>query len=316
MKEDKEVIAEFNEYVNVTASELEKWLKSDDSSKAGWHKDGGNGESVGQESGHKIVEILKANPDKDPEKYTDDQIQHMRKVASYCKRHLAQESQGLEEKDPEEAKKTKSYISLMNWGHDPLKALGKGSSKSGKGGSRSASKNEEIEEGDEEGEEEEEEEEEGKAKEEEESEHDVDKAEEDDKKAGDKRKKPTQENGANKKRETRKGQTSKKDNDEEEERGDDEDNQEDDDYEEYDGHDSTGGKPSSNGPKKGEMVSWNWGSGNPHGKVLDVKEGEYVYICHIPITSQHHDADIGVVQQSQPSEEIRYPAKETLKILP
>ncbi|KUI65503.1 hypothetical protein VM1G_01187 [Cytospora mali] len=266
MKEDKDVIAEFNEYVNVTASELENWLKSDDSSKAGWHKDGGNGESVGQESGHKIVGILKANPDKDPEKYTDEQIQHMRKVASYCKRHLAQESKGLEEKDPEEAKKTKSYISLMNWGHNPLKVLGKGSSHSGRGGSKSTSKNEKTKEEDEEGEGEEEEE--G-------LEQNVDKTEEYDKKAGDKRKKPAQEIGANKKRETRKGQSSKKDNDEEEEGGDGQDYQEDDDdFEEDEGHNSTGGKPSNNGPKIGETVSWNWGSGHPHGKVLDVKEGD------------------------------------------
>ena len=42
-----------------------------------------DGESVGHDSGRQIVEILKANPDKEPDKYTDDQIQHMRKVVSY-----------------------------------------------------------------------------------------------------------------------------------------------------------------------------------------------------------------------------------------
>lgn len=275
MKEDNEVITEFNEYVNVSASELDKWLKSDDSSKAGWHKDGGDGESVGQESGHKIVEILKSNPSKDPEKYTDDQIQHMRKVASYCKRHLAQEAKGLKDKGPEEAKKTKSYISLMNWGHDPLKAAGKGGSTSGSRGSRSKSKKQESEKDEED---EEQEEENGDEAEQDEKE------EGDDKKAGDKRKSSGQQSGASKKRETRQGKSSKKDeggDGEDEDDGDDGDDQqeeaEDDaDYEEDDDNDASGDKSSGNGPKKGDTVSWKWGSGHPHGKVLDVKEEEYV----------------------------------------
>lgn len=83
MKDQQEVVKEFNELVNMTASELEKWLKSDDSQSAGWPKEGANGESVGHDSGVKIVEILKSNPKKDPEKYTDEQVQHMRKVVSY-----------------------------------------------------------------------------------------------------------------------------------------------------------------------------------------------------------------------------------------
>lgn len=267
VKDDQDVIAEFNEYVNMTASELEKWLESDESSEAGWRKDGGDGKSVGQDSGEKIIEILKSNPKKDPEKYTEDQIQHMRKVAAYCKRHLAQESGSLESKDPEEAKKTKSYISLKNWGHDPLKSQG-GSKSSGKNGSKSSSKDK-YDEAENNDQEEDGDEDEGKNGE---------KAEEDDKKAGDKRKKSGQQNGSNKKRETRQGASSKKngedgaDQDEDENAEDDEENG---DQEEEDGGDeSSGKKPSKNGPKKGETVSWNWGSGNPEGKVLDVKEDE------------------------------------------
>ncbi|KAK7698569.1 hypothetical protein SLS64_012437 [Diaporthe eres] len=269
--DDKDVIAEFNEYVNMTATELEKWLKSEESSDAGWHKDGGDGKSVGQESGEKIIEILKANPKKDPEKYTEDQIQHMRKVASYCKRHLAQESGSLEEKDPEEAKKTKSYISLKNWGHDPLKAQGGGKS-SGKNGSKSSSKDQEQEVEDDGKEGQEENEGEGDAENGEE-------AEEDEKKAGDKRKKSGQQNGSNKNRETRQGASSKK-NGEDGSDQDDEDASAEEDSEngeqgDKDGGDESGGKNSSkNGPKKGETVSWKWGSGNPEGKVLDVKEDE------------------------------------------
>jgi hypothetical protein len=86
MKDEKEVIREFNELVNMTAPELEEWLKSKDSRSTGWPKGGGHGgggESVGHDSGRKIVEILRSNPDKKPEKYTGEQIQHMRKVVSY-----------------------------------------------------------------------------------------------------------------------------------------------------------------------------------------------------------------------------------------
>lgn len=268
VKDDQDVIAEFNEYVNMTASELETWLESDESSEAGWRKDGGDGKSVGQDSGEKIIEILKSNPKKDPEKYTEDQIQHMRKVAAYCKRHLAQEAESLESKDPEEAKKTKSYISLKNWGHDPLKAQG-GSKSSGKNGSKSSSKDKEEEQEESNDQEENGDEDEGKNGEE---------AEEDDKQAGDKRKKSGQQNGSNKKRETRQGASSKKngedgaDQDEGENAEDDGENGDQEDEE--GGDESSGKKPSKNGPKKGETVSWNWGSGNPEGKVLDVKEDE------------------------------------------
>jgi hypothetical protein len=110
---------EFNEYVNMSASELEKWLKEDDSTSAGWG--GESGETVGHESGRKIVDILKRNPKKDASKYTEDDLQHMRKVASYCKRHLAQEGKLKDSKSEEELKESKAYRSLKNWGHDMLK---------------------------------------------------------------------------------------------------------------------------------------------------------------------------------------------------
>lgn len=236
MKDDKTVIREFNEVVNMTAPELEKWLKSSQSGEAGWSKDDGSGETVGHDSGRKITEILKSNPDKKADKYTDDQIQHMRKVVAYCKRHLAQEKSSLENKSTAEAKKTKSYISLMNWGHDPLKGQ----------------KGQKQDDGD------------GKTEEEE---------------VGVKRKKPSgDQDGASKKRETRKGSGKKEDgkeekDDEEEEEGDDETE----DYEEPETPEDDGEEKKSSGkkaPKPGETVSWNWGQGQPEGKVLDVKEGE------------------------------------------
>ncbi|RGP62755.1 hypothetical protein FSPOR_9027 [Fusarium sporotrichioides] len=277
MKGNDEVIQEFNEVVNMTASELEKWLKSDDSNSAGWPKEDENGESVGHGSGRKIVEILKENPKKDPSKYTDEQVQHMRKVVSYCKRHLAQETKANNDKSPEEVKKTKSYASLKNWGHDFLKAQDKEN-----GSAKKQDKEEE----------EEEEEEVDDDAEEEQEEEDGD----DEKQTGEKRRATRSQTGSNKKRETRKGESTKSNDEDEDEKedaeeegGDDAEEKpqkkqsngkktngtskkseeaEDDENDDDEGGDDSGAKK---GPKKGETVSWNWGEGQPKGKVLDVK---------------------------------------------
>lgn len=40
---------EFNELVNMSAKELEDWLKEEGSVSSGWSKDDGSGESVGHE---------------------------------------------------------------------------------------------------------------------------------------------------------------------------------------------------------------------------------------------------------------------------
>ncbi|KAI1791005.1 hypothetical protein LXA43DRAFT_459338 [Ganoderma leucocontextum] len=109
MKSKEEVIAQFNEEVNMTAEELEAWLEDPKSATAGT--------GVGVESGHKIVEILKKNPTKDPEKYGEEDLAHMRKVVGYNKRHLAQEDHLKETKTREELEHVKSTISLKNWGH-------------------------------------------------------------------------------------------------------------------------------------------------------------------------------------------------------
>ncbi|OCF71592.1 hypothetical protein I204_07651 [Kwoniella mangroviensis CBS 8886] len=124
-KSEQDVVNDFNEIVNMTADELETFLKTEGSESTGYQKDDGSGESIGHESGRKIVDILKRNPDKDPSKYTEEDKEHMRRVVSYCKRHLAQEGKLKETKTPEELEKTKSTRSLKNWGHDPMKTLSK-----------------------------------------------------------------------------------------------------------------------------------------------------------------------------------------------
>lgn len=87
-KSDDQVIKEFNDLVNMSVSDLEAWLETEESQGSGW---GEGDETVGHQSGTKIVDILKRNPKKDAGKYEDKDLEHMRKVAAYCNRHLAQE---------------------------------------------------------------------------------------------------------------------------------------------------------------------------------------------------------------------------------
>jgi hypothetical protein len=107
-KSDQQVIEEFDEAVNMSRKELEEWLETDESKEVG-QKDGGS-ESKGHESGRKIVEIL----GKDKSDYTDEDIDHMRRVTNYVHRHQAQQPGG-------DVEDSNWRYSLMNWGHDPLK---------------------------------------------------------------------------------------------------------------------------------------------------------------------------------------------------
>lgn len=108
-QEKKEVYSEFNEVVNMTASALEKWLDTDESKKVG-QKDDDDTESVGHQSGKKIIRILNAKK----ADLTDNDYAHMRKVISYVRRHSAQK--------PKEVEGSNWLFSLKNWGHDPQKS--------------------------------------------------------------------------------------------------------------------------------------------------------------------------------------------------
>jgi hypothetical protein len=107
-KSDEQVVEEFDEAVNMSRKELEEWLETEESKEVG-QKDGGD-ESKGHESGRKIVEILGKNESD----YTDEDIDHMRRVVSYVHRHQAQTPKG-------EVEDSSWRYSLMNWGHNPLK---------------------------------------------------------------------------------------------------------------------------------------------------------------------------------------------------
>lgn len=99
---------EFHKAVNMTATELEKWLKTDESKQVGQKTDGN--ESTGHESGRHIVSILNAKKND----LTNADYAHMRKVVGYVKRHTAQRPSG-------DVKDTSWRYSLMNWGNDPIK---------------------------------------------------------------------------------------------------------------------------------------------------------------------------------------------------
>ena len=108
-QERDDALREFKDAVNMTASELEKYLKTDDSKKVGITHEGDH-ESVGHESGRHIIRLNGKKKDD----LTDDDIAHMKKVVSYVHRHLAQKPDG-------DVSDTRWRYSLMNWGHDPLK---------------------------------------------------------------------------------------------------------------------------------------------------------------------------------------------------
>ena len=108
MTTDPDTYGQFREAVNMTAGELSTWLDTDHANEVG--QKSGDGESVGHESGRRIVQLLHAKK----ADLTDADEAHMRKVVGYVHRHLAQRPQG-------DVTETRWRYSLMNWGHDPLK---------------------------------------------------------------------------------------------------------------------------------------------------------------------------------------------------
>ena len=110
MDKQNETYAAFKSAINLTAKELQKWLDGEESKTVGQTRPGET-ESIGRQSGRRIVKILgtkKAD-------LTDEDYTHMRKVVSYIRRHLAQEPRNIET--------SRWRYSLMNWGHDPVKSL-------------------------------------------------------------------------------------------------------------------------------------------------------------------------------------------------
>jgi len=111
-EDGRDTYHEFTEAVNMTPGELRKWLETDESKHVGWRRKGSKGgESVGHESGRKIIDLLRRSRDQ----LSEADYRHMRKVVGYVRRHMAQRPSG-------DVRRTRWRYSLMNWGHDPVKA--------------------------------------------------------------------------------------------------------------------------------------------------------------------------------------------------
>jgi hypothetical protein len=100
----------FQEAVNMAPAELEAFLDTEESRSVGWTKEGED-ESVGHQSGRRIVAIKRTRKDE----LGDEDFAHMRKVVGYVHRHLAQGGPA------EDMEHSAWRYSLMNWGHDPAK---------------------------------------------------------------------------------------------------------------------------------------------------------------------------------------------------
>ncbi|MFG2100361.1 DUF3140 domain-containing protein [Micromonospora echinaurantiaca] len=110
-EDPQQTYQEFTEAVNMKPGELKSWLETDESKHVGWRKATKGGESVGHESGRRIIDLLRRKRGE----LSETDYRHMRKVVGYVRRHMAQRPSG-------DVRDTRWRYSLMNWGHDPLKA--------------------------------------------------------------------------------------------------------------------------------------------------------------------------------------------------
>jgi hypothetical protein len=109
-QEKKDLRNNFYDLVNMAPAELESWLETEDSQSVGQKAE--DGEAIGHKSGKKIVSIKRSKN----EDLQENDYDHMKKVVSYIKRHLAQ-------KPANDLENSRWRYSLMNWGHDPCKHL-------------------------------------------------------------------------------------------------------------------------------------------------------------------------------------------------
>jgi len=107
-KDREEIYQEFKEKVNMSPSEIEEWLETEEAKNSGQGSE--DGKSIGYKSGERIIEIKRTKKEDLQEK----DYEHMSKVISYIARHSAQKPKG-------DIKDTTWRYSLKNWGHDPLK---------------------------------------------------------------------------------------------------------------------------------------------------------------------------------------------------
>ena len=116
--DERRIRAAFDALMNMTPAELAAWLETPQSRKVGMVRRGET-ESVGRQSARRILAI-RAKPAED---LTEADYAHMKKVIGFCRRHLAQRPRGNRGGHlGGDVSRTRWRYSLMNWGHDPLKA--------------------------------------------------------------------------------------------------------------------------------------------------------------------------------------------------
>ena len=93
--------------VNMSPQKLAASLETPESKEVGYKSSEG-GESVGHQSGRRIVELLGQTQ----VKFSSEDVAHAKKVIGYIHRHLAQTRSG-------DIADSRWRYSLMNWGHDP-----------------------------------------------------------------------------------------------------------------------------------------------------------------------------------------------------
>lgn len=101
---------EFNRLANLPSEGLRAWLETPQSRSVGTFRRG-ESESVGRQAGRRILAI-RATP---VDELTDADYRHMKRVIGFCRRHLANRPWG-------DVTESRWRWSLMNWGHDPLRA--------------------------------------------------------------------------------------------------------------------------------------------------------------------------------------------------
>jgi len=102
--------AAFRVAVNMSADEITAWLEGEESRRVGTFRPG-ESESVGRQAGRETARILRLAE----LGLGDGDYRHMRRVAGFVARHRAQQ--------PDNPVTSRWRWSLMNWGHDPLKAM-------------------------------------------------------------------------------------------------------------------------------------------------------------------------------------------------
>ena len=93
--------------VNMSPRKLAAWLETPESREVGFKRSEG-GESVGHQSGRRIVDMLGQTQ----VEFSSKDVAHAKKVIGYIHRHLAQTRSG-------DIADSRWRYSLMNWGHDP-----------------------------------------------------------------------------------------------------------------------------------------------------------------------------------------------------